>query len=114
MLRRLFIIATTICLAGCGEETGPLPPLAAGLPTSIDVAELQFDARIKRQFAIGTSEQQLVEELRSQGFDIKSSSGQADYTRPDGWFCQTVWSVRWRATTGKLTDASGLHFQRCV
>jgi hypothetical protein len=83
-----------------------------GVAADADTGERQFDARIKSRFALGTPEEQLPEELRSQGFEISPSYEQADYTRPDGWFCQSVWSVRWRATTGKLTDVRGLAFQR--
>ena len=108
---RLALIAILLLCSGACENASPIPPLVAGLSDG-EATEARFDARIKKHFAVGTSVRSLLDELRSQGFEVKPAYDMADYRIGDG-FCEIVWSVRWRAKGGKLLEAAGLHFQRC-
>ena len=48
------------------------PSLVRGLPSTIAVAEEEFDLRVKRKFLPNTSSSEIEKELSRQGFEIKN------------------------------------------
>ena len=90
-----------------------LPPIARGMPSKYAEGKEVFDARIKARFPVGTQEEDLIAELREQGFPLPSCLG------PDAWASstynrtlfvfRTIWSVRWRAEDGRVTEILGVY-----
>jgi len=89
-----------------------LPELAAGLPATVTEARAAFDARVRARFAIGTTEASLISELAGEGF--KPSYWEADDLH-DATFRRrrfpfaTLWSVRWRSESGRITEIWGVY-----
>ena len=88
-----------------------LPDLVAGLPSDVQESEAAFDFRVKERFPAGTSEDAVKAELRQQGFDLLPAyDGVQDATFYRKRFpFTTLWSVRWRANSGMITDVWGVH-----
>lgn len=88
-----------------------LPDLVAGLPSDVREGERAFDGRVKERFPMGTSEDAVKAELQKQGFDLLPAyDGVQDATffRKRVPFT-TLWSVRWKANSGRLTDVWGVY-----
>jgi len=115
---RLRIIPAALLLStSCSGDTRlPLPPLADGLSADVRQANAVFDQRVKTAFPVGSRESDMVATLASQGFEIgpplPDTRRGADLIRRGG-ICQTLWSVRWQATGGTITDIFGVYGLRC-
>lgn len=92
-----------------------LPALARDLPSNVAQAEAAFDKRIKERFPAGTPENQLIAELKHQGFDRLASARDEEGDWHDATFYRrrfpftTLWSVRWRAAAGRVDRVWGVH-----
>jgi len=81
-------------------------PLTSGLGSGTwEVVSERFDSRVKRAFPIGSSEDQMIQELRRQGFSLTDegeASGQENEAvrREDNWVCNIGARVYWRADAG--------------
>ena len=85
------------------------PSLGRNLPSSSDEGEKEFDRRAKAKFPVGMREADLIEELRSQGFAINSNSIDCKTaTKTRGIVFRTLWSVRWRAKSGRIEEVWGV------
>jgi hypothetical protein len=113
---RIILMLTVLATASCSGEDS-LPPLARGLPSEVEPATAVFDARVKQHYAVGTSEDTLIADLRRQGFAVEPARygmRAADLYRPNG--CgRTLWSVR-RQIDGsrKLTSIWGVYGLQCL
>jgi len=88
------------------------PALGRNLPPLFAEAKKVFDERVKSQFPIGMTEARLVEDLRSQGFRVgpeqcPPSFRMAMITR--GLIVQTMWSVRWQVSEGRIEKIWGVY-----
>ena len=90
----------------------PTPALGRGLPSNYVEGEKVFDERVKAKFPIGMSEAHLLEELRTQGFSVRSDPERADFktaTVTRGLIFRNLWSVRWRARADQIEDVWGVY-----
>ena len=103
--------AASVVLASCGLGKPKIPEIGEGLTQSAIEGQEAFDARIKGRFAIGSSVDLMVSELREQGFEEstfeKEKFRTLDY-RNDRFPVHTLWSVRWRESEGKITEIWGV------
>src|SRR5947207_1140623 len=86
------------------------PSLGRNLPRLYAEAERVFDERVRAQFPIGMAEARLIGDLRSQGFRIgpeQCPSRMATITR--GLIVQTMWSVRWEVSAGRIENVWGVY-----
>lgn len=105
-------------LAACGSTaSGPLPPVADNLPSDVREAQAEFDRRTRVAFPVGSSEAEVVAELKRAGFDVdpvaRDGLRSAEVRRAD-WVCHRVWSVRWRSEAARVRDVSGLFGLTCL
>jgi hypothetical protein len=99
----------------------PLPALLQGLTDAHDAASQKaFVERLRKRFPLGSSEAELMRELRDEGFlpkkDGRPSPREASYDRAAGLqdICRRGGIVRWSADeAGKLTDISGGFYVYC-
>jgi hypothetical protein len=89
----------------------PPPPFMAALPANIEIAQIEFDGRIKRAFPPGLPEAELVATLAKGGFEL-SDARTASQTQPDGP-CSLVRYVSWEARQGVLIEVMGVYGDRC-
>lgn len=93
--------------------TYPRPPaLGYDLPSNYAEGEKVFGERVKAKFPIGMSETELLKELRSQGFSVRSYPNKADFksaTLTRGFIFRNLWSVRWRTKDNQLEDIWGVY-----
>lgn len=90
----------------------PIPPLARDLPKTFGEGEPVFDERVKRRFPLGSSEREMVDQLRRQGFAVDRvayEDGWRGATIKRGIIIQTLWSVRWRATANQIDEIIGVY-----
>jgi hypothetical protein len=108
-MRKLLLLFLLATIAACGPAKEP--DIGKGLPPNYIVGERLFDERVKRQFPIGTSEKSLVAELERQGFSkLQTYEGVHDATFKQREFpTETIWSVRWRATDGRVVEIWGVY-----
>lgn len=111
-----FWLPLALAMASCSGDAR-LPPLAQGLDPDVETAQAEFDARVKRRYPVGTSEEALLTDLRRQGFSIRPAFGglrSADLYRSN--YCgRTLWSVRWRVGAArKLTSIFGVYGLQCL
>jgi hypothetical protein len=99
----------------------PLPALLQGLTDSRNPAAQQaFVHRLRTRFPVGSSEAELVAELRKEGFRLRTEARapqrEVSYDRAAGLgeVCRRGGTVRWSADeAGKLTDISGGFYVYC-
>jgi hypothetical protein len=87
------------------------PEIGKNLPPPYREAEPMFDARVKERFPVGISEDEVVRALERQGFGRSASHKGVEgvtFTRND-LVMKTIWSVRWRATNGRIDEIWGVH-----
>lgn len=93
-----------------------LPPIAQGMDSTFSKGDEQFKRRVYLRYPIGSSEKRLIADLQSQGFvaDIRPGDfSSADLQRFIG--CgNKVWSVRWRATSDRITEVFGVYGAVCL
>ena len=109
MLRPLLPLTFSV-LTACQQN---VPEIGRDLPTKN--AERTFDQRVKSHFPPGTDETRLAAELRNQGFRQGmpyEGVQDASYIQRHFPFFQTIWSVRWRARNGKVTEIWGVYGSR--
>lgn len=87
------------------------PALGRDLPPEYAEGEKVFDRRVKAKFPIGTSEGDLIAELRSQGFsvDFRGRCVVQSAKIERGLIFRTGWSVRWRAKAGRIEEIWGVY-----
>ena len=93
-----------------------LPSIAQGMDSTFSKGDEQFKKRVQLRYPVGSSEKRLIADLQSQGFaaDIRPGDlSSADLKRFIG--CgDKVWSVRWRAKGGRLTEVFGVYGAVCL
>jgi predicted small lipoprotein YifL len=104
-------------LSACGSVAPTsLPPIADKLPSDVRDAEPEFDRRVKAAYPVGSHEENAVAGLRRAGFEVSSRASDgyrsADIKRGDA-ICQTIWSVRWKAVAGRMSEVFGVDGFRC-
>ena len=118
MSRRKKIIISTIMLiiiSIAGYKTWrhySVPEIGRNLPSSFEIAELEFKKRIENTFPVGTAESEIVERLGEQGFQIKKSY--ASYEQ-SGFPCTKVWRVLWKTDeTGNIISTNAVYGGICL
>ena len=87
-----------------------IPKLARDLPRDYASGEREFDRRVKQLFPIGSSEAGLIKHLRSNGFSIRETKeGFCSASLVRGLVIKTLWSARWRAEDGQITEIWGVY-----
>ncbi|NMN89725.1 hypothetical protein [Novosphingobium sp. SG916] len=105
-------------LSACGSAAPPsLPSIPDKLPSDVHDAEPEFDRRVNAAYPIDSLEEEAVADLHRAGFEVSSRASDgdrsADSKRADT-ICQTVWSVRWKADSGRLGELFGVYGARCL
>jgi len=93
-----------------------LPPLAKGMPSRFDEGNRQFKRRIEKLYPPGSSEDRLISDLRSQGFDVTlRSNGLSEGILSRFIGCgDKQWSVRWDADANKLKKVYAVYGAICL
>ncbi len=99
----------------------PLPALLEGLGDSREASSQQtFVQRLRERFPPGSKEDDLVQELRKQGFQLKTEGRapqkEASFDRAAGLqdICRRGGNIHWSADeSGKLSDVSGGYYVHC-
>jgi len=107
-MRLTLAMALMSLLVACKSD---VPDLGRDLPPNFSDGERVFDQRVKARFPIGMSESELIAELQREGFDLRPSVDDvqdASFVRSQLIF-QTIWSVRWRATAGAVSEVWGVY-----
>jgi hypothetical protein len=87
------------------------PEIGKKLPPKYREAAPLFDARVKERFPAGTSEDEVVRALEREGFARSACFDGVEsltFTRNE-LVMKTIWSVRWRATNGRIDEIWGVH-----
>ncbi|HEY6815035.1 MAG TPA: hypothetical protein VI168_05810 [Croceibacterium sp.] len=87
------------------------PEIGKDLPIRCLEAESIFDARVKACFPAGASRDDVMRALEGQGFARSACRDGVEsltFTRND-IVMKTIWSVRWRATSGRIDEIWGVH-----
>ena len=112
LVRSAFSLLAVAFTTACGVASGAagVPEIARDLPATYAEGEKIFDSRLKARFPVGTSETDIVEELKRQGFSINEG--------PNGRFAtfiekrlvvSNVWNVGWEADNGTLSKVWGIY-----
>jgi hypothetical protein len=88
-----------------------LPPLVGNFPHAVSEADAEFKARVLSKFPPGSWEPDAIRELELEGFKVTSRVAVLD--RP-GLPCRRTWTVRWRASEGKLQAVEPLSKDTCL
>jgi len=89
------------------------PPLVRDLPLGPAEAGLAFRARVTDAFPPGSSEADLLERLRAEGFRRRIYGEGSPPKTPWAFFevplsgCVVTWRVRWQARDGRIVSAAG-------
>ena len=112
-MRWLMIAAVWLGLVGLAFRwaTPSLPPLVRDLPQAVSEADAEFRARVLSKFPPGSPEPDAIRELEIEGFTV--SPGVAVLDR-QGLPCRRTWTVRWRASDGKLQVVEPLSKDTCL
>ena len=103
--------------SGCAYS---IPPLGRDLPATVDQTRVEFDARVRNRYPVGSDEQPLVAELRKERFKLAEDLGKPNADRlsavyeSNGLACRLRWAVYWAADQGKITAISGEYSQVCL
>lgn len=116
------IVAVPLGALRLSARSVPAPALVRGLPANFAEADLVFRRRIEEAFPPGLTETALVQRLRAEGFDLRSSHLPGADRRGGHWAsltlpssaCALTWRVRWRVATGTLVSASGDYAGTCL
>lgn len=96
------------------SERHELPALAKDLPSDFEEADAVFEARIRNRFPAGTSEQEMVETLASQGFSIAPDRKIATF-EDSNIVCRLIWRVSWETGSDrKLTGVDAVYGGLCL
>lgn len=116
-----FAILFTVIVIAIGwfvwqNSDASLPPLAKGLSPKFEEGDKQFKRRIERLYPIGSSEERLKADLRSQGFRVTlRSQGLSEGTLSRVILCGgKEWDVRWYAEAGKLSEVIAVYGATCL
>lgn len=92
----------------------PKPELIKNLPNNISLAETKFDRRIKQRFLVGSSERKLIQDLKSQGFQVNSFARNAVF-KTSNLACRLNWIIRWETDElENLTEIVGKYNTVCL
>ena len=95
----------------------PTPPIGRDLPKTFAPNDTYFDRRIKQRFPIGSDEENLLAELRSERFTTKETHDPSSRYRLSALYeshdlaCKESWTIQWIAEQGKIKDIEGKYIQ---
>jgi hypothetical protein len=119
------ILAVVIgcCLSGClnAPSSPQAPPIGRDLPGGAwaDVSRA-FNARVQARFPVGSSEQDMVSELRREKFKVGVHDQPAARYRFSagadllGFPCRVNWTIEWNSAAGKVVELIGSYGGSCV
>ena len=116
ILQRLWIIVILPTVTSCTvwNYVKPKPELLRNLPSNISQAEAKFDRRVKQQFPLGSSERELVRELKSQDFQVRSFNKSAVF-KTSNLACRLNWIISWKTDTlENITKIDGDYNTVCL
>ena len=103
--------AASVVLASCSSGKPKTPEIGEGLTQSASEGQKAFDARVKDRFAVGSSVDTMVSELKEQGFEESTFPNDKfrtlDY-RNNRFPVHTLWSIRWRQDQGRIAEIWGV------
>ncbi len=113
---RLSVLVLTFMIItfGCSRTT-----LTNGLSNTNRVAEVEFADRVRAEFPVGSSEQEMLWTLRWQGFrrdeaNFGGERGRVPYMGRETLVpCGASYRVYWEAEDGRLTDVRGIRDVTC-
>lgn len=94
-----------------------LPPIARGMLATFAEGDRIFRDRIQTGYPIGSPASQLMSDLNAQGFEITSHQSPKPSVGTLWRFngCgESVWSVSWLTSDGRLTMVHGLYGANCL
>lgn len=118
-MRLLQILAVVIGI-GLSACQGTRPAIAKNLPggTWHDVSSA-FNARVQSRFPIGSSEADMLAELRREKFMISTDKSDSRYQFSalrdlPGFPCRLSWTIQWGSDAGKISEIHGAHGGSCL
>jgi hypothetical protein len=114
----MFALASILGLSACQDSP---PSIGRDLPHGKwnDVSRA-FDARVKSRFAVGSSEGDMLAELRREKFTITpNKTPESGYSfsanrSAEGFPCKLFWSINWNADDGRISGIEGQYAGSCV
>jgi hypothetical protein len=114
----MLVLAAILGLSACQDSP---PSIGKDLPhgTWRD-ASVAFDARVKSRFPVGSSEGDMLAELRRERFTITANKApQSGYSfsalrDAAGFPCKLFWSVNWNADDGRISGIEAQYNGSCV
>lgn len=109
----------TLAIGLCACQSHDSPPIGRDLPKSFTEAGPVFDARVKKRFPVGSSEGELVAELKQENFEILSEATTADPSARVAEFdantlvCNLHWQVAWTAVGDRISSIEGRYGSIC-
>lgn len=108
-------VSIVLTLAYVAPQPKPDAPLTTGLPSEWSKMSLEFDRRLKQQFPIGTSEEAMINELKSQGFvrddwayQVPNHQEALALRSENDFVCNKGAFVYWRSdNSGKIISVRG-------
>ena len=107
------LVAVPVWILRTASPVVATPSLVRDLPPGPAEAGLAFQARVADAFPPGSSEADLLERLRAEGF-TRRIYGEANPPKtPWAFFevplsgCVVTWRVRWQARDGRIVSAVG-------
>jgi len=71
---------------------------------------MEFDRRVKAEFSVGSSEAELIHQLKAEGYLIGPRvNGVISAKIERGIIVKKLWSIRWRAKNGQLEEIWGVY-----
>lgn len=90
-----------------------MPALASNLPNDLAASEAVFEERVRARFAGAVTEQQLMEDLRTEGFSVSAATRVASFRWESG-SCTLVWFVDWEVDEGMVVGVAARHGAQCL
>ena len=96
------------------------PELTHGLSANFKQGTVELNRRVQRRFPIGSSELEMVKQLRTQGFILGPAVIDEDGPWRDATFerkgfpCIIEWSIRWRAKAARITTIWAIYGGQCL